>query len=417
MRALVIVVLALAAGVVAGGLIVSKRQAERHAIRMRQQQAAWAAEKEELETRLTAAEARLAGRSEVRSAVVQAGVSVRLSPQEIVARLQTLRVMPGTGSAVVLRQAVYWIEELGQAGPAAFPAIREFLARYEDLDWDTSSFQGRGARDRVPLDFAIPPSLRFGLFDVLRRAGGSDAAEILSESLARTGRGVEVAYLARVLQEMAADKYRELSLSVARSLLASAVPFNGTSPLDRNHRDYLYGVLSFYGDTSFAREAEGLLVQADSQIDRGALRYLAQSLGAQAVPIVSEAYDNPSLTNATAKEPLARLALSFVGVDTAANEFYRKTINDPLLTRSDRKNLIEDLNQDGFADTRNLTARDLPMIQNRMALIERLAPEAMDAVNAAAFKEAYKDLVNMRDRILNPPAPVPVSSLPGQRGP
>jgi hypothetical protein len=75
------------------------------------------------------------------------------------------------------------------------------------------------------------------------------------------------------------------------------------------------------------------------------------------------------------------------------------------LSRDHRRNLIEDLNQDGFPDTRNLTSRDLPLIQSRIALIEQLAPNAADPVNIAAFKEAYKDLVNMRDRITRPRQP------------
>jgi hypothetical protein len=74
------------------------------------------------------------------------------------------------------------------------------------------------------------------------------------------------------------------------------------------------------------------------------------------------------------------------------------------LTAGHRKNLIEDLNQDGFPDTKNLTARDLPLIQNRISLIEQLAPSATDPANAAAFKEAYKDLLNMRERVTRPPA-------------
>jgi hypothetical protein len=65
------------------------------------------------------------------------------------------------------------------------------------------------------------------------------------------------------------------------------------------------------------------------------------------------------------------------------------------------------LNQDGFPDTRNLTARDLPLIQNRIALIEQLAPNAADPVNAAAFKEASNELLNMRGRITRPPRPAP----------
>jgi hypothetical protein len=34
-------------------------------------------------------------------------------------------------------------------------------------------------------------------------------------------------------------------------------------------------------------------------------------------------------------------------------------------------------------------------VLSRLALIEELAPDAMDQVNADAFAEAYKDLVNI----------------------
>jgi hypothetical protein len=411
--------LLLVAGVAFGAatLILSKHHASRFAAQLAEQQAAWQSEKAELEAALTQArEPGLALSSPVNIAPVpQSSVPSRPSPQEIIATLQALRVSPGANSAPVLRQAVYWLEELAQAGPPALPAIAEFLARYEDVDLDPAQFQNRGGRERPPLDFALPPSLRFGLFNVLRRIGGSDAEKTLAESLARTGRGVEVAYLAGALQEMAPDKYRAQALTVARALLANTAPFSGTSLLDRNHRDYLFGVLAFFGDKSFASEAQSQLVRTDSQIDRSALKYLQQALGAQAVPIVAQAYQNPLLTNSATKEPLARLALNFVGADAQADAFYQQTINDPILTRSHRKNLIEDLNQDGFADTKNLTARDLPLIQNRLALIEQLAPNAMDDANAAAFQEAHKDLVNMRARITgqapsprgNPIAPKP----------
>jgi hypothetical protein len=387
-------------------LIVSKRQAALHAARLAEQQAAWQSERAELEAALEKAREQAARSTQV---IVPAAAPVttpaRLSPKEIIGRLQALRLAPGAASAPVLRQAVYWLEELTQAGPAALPAIREFLARYEDLELETSQLQSRAARDRLPLDFVLPPSLRFGLFGVLRGIGGVEAEKILAEALGRTGRGVEVAYLAGVLQAMAPDKYRDQALAVAHALLANPATVNAASPLDRNHRDYLFGVMAMFGDSSFASEAQAQLVRPDSQIDRGALKYLQQTLGAQAVTIVAQAYQNPLLTNSAAREPLARMALNFVGTDAQANEFYQQTINDPLLTGSHRKNLIEDLNQDGFPDTKNLTPRDLPLIQNRITLIEQLAPTAMDDVNAAAFKEAYKDLLNMRAKVTGQPPP------------
>jgi len=68
------------------------------------------------------------------------------------------------------------------------------------------------------------------------------------------------------------------------------------------------------------------------------------------------------------------------------------------------QDLIEDLNEEGFQDPKRLTQVDLPLILSRIELIELLAPSAIDDVNAAAFKEAHKDLVAMRDRALSQPS-------------
>jgi hypothetical protein len=95
------------------------------------------------------------------------------------------------------------------------------------------------------------------------------------------------------------------------------------------------------------------------------------------------------------KDPVARMALNFVGLDEDAEAYWYAAINDPALSAHERSDLIEDLNEDGFPDPKNITADDLPLIMSRMLLIEELAPESMDEVNAAAFREAYKDLVNM----------------------
>lgn len=94
-------------------------------------------------------------------------------------------------------------------------------------------------------------------------------------------------------------------------------------------------------------------------------------------------------------DPIARLALSEVGFNQAAEEYWLSAINDPNLSDHERRDLIEDLNEEGFEDPKNLTEEDLPLILRRIELIETYAPDAMDDVNAAAFQEAYKDLVNM----------------------
>ena len=94
---------------------------------------------------------------------------------------------------------------------------------------------------------------------------------------------------------------------------------------------------------------------------------------------------------------MARLALAHVGVDPEAEAIWVKAINDPSFSPKVREDLIEDLNEEGL--NKKTVPADLPLINHRIQLIEELAPDAMDGVNAAAFAEAYKDLVKMRDRL------------------
>ena len=95
------------------------------------------------------------------------------------------------------------------------------------------------------------------------------------------------------------------------------------------------------------------------------------------------------------QDPMARLALNFVGADPAAEAYWIGAINDDSLPAEERKDLIEDLNEDGLSDPRHPTAQDMPLIAARIRLIEQLAPNAMDKVNQDAFQEAYQDLVDL----------------------
>jgi len=107
---------------------------------------------------------------------------------------------------------------------------------------------------------------------------------------------------------------------------------------------------------------------------------------------------DPRLDDPVYKEQLGRTALGLIGRDPKADEIWIQIINDPSLPANARKNLIEDLNEDGLQDRRNPTADDQPVIMYRIQLIEQLAPDAMDKANADAFQEAYKDLVNLAGR-------------------
>jgi 3-oxoacyl-ACP reductase-like protein len=99
-------------------------------------------------------------------------------------------------------------------------------------------------------------------------------------------------------------------------------------------------------------------------------------------------------------ERIGRVALASVGNNPNAEQVWLFAINNPALSSSARKNLIEDLNQEGLSNPQNPAPEDLPLIESRIALIDRIAPAAMDGVNAAAFQIAMTDLTAMRGKLL-----------------
>jgi hypothetical protein len=367
---------------------------------LKQQQMAWQTDKATLEDEL----ARAKNQSPVVKTVTTPGqiiqVTNKISPEEILERLKVMKADAGDARSV--RLLIHQFENLVDVGPSALPAIQKFLADNQDIEYDAGFL--RGSRNgNIPTEFNVPPSLRLGLLEAVRNIGGDAAEQILTGTLKTTGRGIEVAYLARALQEMAPNKYRDVALASARELLTSPLA-DSSDPLAKFDRNYLYGVFVFFNDNSIAALAQSQLVLPNGQIDQTALRYLQQTTGAQSVALAAQLW-NDSRVAPDQKEPLARVALAYTGASAQADQLYQTAINDPNMSADDRRNLIEDLNQDGLPNGKNLTASDLPMIQNRIAMIEQLAPNSMDQVNAKAFQEAYKDLTKMRDRISNPSAP------------
>ena len=116
---------------------------------------------------------------------------------------------------------------------------------------------------------------------------------------------------------------------------------------------------------------------------------------APAQPDNTPAGQSLAINGYTVQDPFARIALSSVGADPDAEAYWAQAINDPNLPAEERKDLIEDLNEDGLSDPHHPGPQDMQLIARRIRLIEELAPLAADKVNADAFNEAYKDLVNL----------------------
>jgi hypothetical protein len=323
--------------------------------------------------------------------------------RQAAARILKLKTLGGS-NVTDKRQLISELEALRKMGPSALPAIREFLAQGDDVDFDANA--ARTLRNgKVPLEFLVPPSLRLGLLEVVKDIGGEAGQELLNQELMTAGRGVEIAYIAGALQQMAGDKYHDATAKAVRDLLAMpALPSTNPGTLDTGERDYLYGTLTNLKDKSYVAQAEADVVRADGQLDRASLRYLQSALGEQSVAVAAKLWDNPKVA-ADRKGPLAQVALNYVGINEQADSLFFKAIDGTSLNRDTRRNLIEDLNQTGFADTKNLLPTDLPLIQKRLALIEASLPGTTDPVNAEAFKEARKDLLDMQARLMKQASP------------
>ena len=111
-------------------------------------------------------------------------------------------------------------------------------------------------------------------------------------------------------------------------------------------------------------------MQADGRIDRSALRYLQESLGEQSVALAAQLFKDPRITEADSREPLARVALSYVGVSEQAGQLFHSAINDPALKPDHRRELVEDLNTDGLSNKKTPTPEDLQIVANRYGLTQ-----------------------------------------------
>jgi len=136
-------------------------------------------------------------------------------------------------------------KELAEQGVAAVPAIREYLERFQDIDFDAA-----GAGKLVGYS-----SMRMGMLDALGQIGGPEATELSLQMLQKTGVPSEIGFLAMVLEkQLPPEQFRQAALSAASEALAQA----SSTKSDGRSLTQLFEVLQKYGDESVA----GVLEQA-----------------------------------------------------------------------------------------------------------------------------------------------------------
>lgn len=300
------------------------------------------------------------------------------------------------GNTRATRSMLVLLEQLTRTGSRALPAIRQFLASGQDVPYTAPG--GKRLRDVKSLVNAlVPPSLRTALFETVSGTGGKEAEAILAENLSRTGSGLEVAYLSELLQHMKPGNYKNAVVAAATRLLEQG------AAADRN---ILFEVMRGLGDTSYIAAAQRQMFQADGQLDRSALRYLQQAMGPQSIALAARMYQDPRLVEPGSKEPLARMALTYVGADPQALELFHTALLDPALLPDQKRNLVEDLNEDGLSSKKSPTPDDLRLIAKRYELTQAYLQEDYvlnDRILNAAFLEADKDLRGMLEKAANPP--------------
>ncbi len=369
--------LLLLAGLTVGvAMLVRARRADagRYHDSLAEAEARFAKEKEELARAL--ADARNRPPEVVTNTVtLQAPLPAPPTAAEILQKLIELKTGGGFADIRAQRQAVVYFEALVGLGAKSLPTLRAYLLRFEDADYtpdarrtvtlpESVSGENNGLRRRwwqqlafgerqlgesqlskTSLDFGVPPTLRLGLFDVLHAIGGETSEAILLEQLQRTGRALEVAYLAHTLRDMSGETYRTEILQTTHELLLAAPQPQTGAVVDKRAKDYLYAVLEMFADPTFTGSAVQLLVGSDGQMDHHALDYLGRTLRENIVPVLAFVWSNPSLTNVWDRGALAGIALPHLSTNQQANQLVRASILETSLPRELRSKMLRALEE------------------------------------------------------------------------
>jgi hypothetical protein len=351
-----------------------------------QREALWLAEKAQLEADLAAARHRQASIAPVSIAppiantvtpTNPAGPVKAMSAQDLMARLIALSIEASTNKNRNYRQMIAQLENLAALGPVAVPVIREFLRQNQDAVFATDGPPpGKGPKWKQ--DTALPASLRSGLVDTLKRIGGPEAEQLLSETLSSTGRGYEVLSIARALEEMAPGKYRDVVLATAQSLFANPPTADSSTRLDQQSREYLADVLRQYGDANTLAQIGGQLVTANGRVDQAALSVLERAAAQDALPIVYQALQDTRITDPQQREPLLELAMNHVGADQQAGELFMAVMQSRDVSAQLQQRAIRHLAGEGLENEDAPTAHDVQMLQSRLQYLDAVRPSLAD---------------------------------------
>lgn len=163
-------------------------------------------------------------------------------PSQLVASLAEIDF---SGSSLNADQVAQWrvsFQRLVQHGAGAVPAIREFLNRNVDVDFDA-------AKGGNLLGYA---TLRLALIDALRQISGPQSIATSVQVLQATADPAEIAVLARNLEQQAPGLHRKEAVGITREVLGQAE----RGQLEGHDVGPLFEVLQQYGGASVTPDLE-----------------------------------------------------------------------------------------------------------------------------------------------------------------
>jgi hypothetical protein len=207
--------------------------------------------------------------------------------------------------------AAQWKGELSklvQEGGAGAAAIRDYLEKKEDVNFEKlENGSALGAK-----------SMRLALIDALREIGGPEAIAASAQILSSTTNPREIASLARGLEQLAPEQYRDAAVSAARTALGAA-----QRNLGANDVAPLFEVLQQYGGAAAIPDLEAAAGQWHFYAP---IALAALPDGAGVPSLVRMAYDpegGASGNNRIALQMLAELSLQNPTAAEALTGFVR----------------------------------------------------------------------------------------------
>lgn len=276
-------------------------------------------------------------------------------------------------------------KQLAAQGAAAVPAIREYLDKFQDVDFDSV-----GAGKMVGYS-----SVRIGMMDVLGQIGGSEASDLLMQTLQKTGDPQEIAVLARTLdKQLSSDQVRAAAVSAASDVLAQTL----SGRWDGRNVSSLFEVLQKYGDQNVV----GLLEQSAGKWNYYATIALAGLPDGEGVPALIRLSQDATLRASgngdIALRPLAQAALQYPAArDALVEEARMNQIPDnawPTVASSLAGHYIQYGNQI-FGSTVPTIQWTEDQINSRLALIDSMLAATSSSAGKKALQDARTTVANI----------------------